>query len=64
MAGRAARLLGDAWRALGDPAARERYDVLIGVKQPGSGLEAPRRNRPSLAGTFPRLFAGRAGMPQ
>ena len=41
MAGRAARLLNDAWRALGDPAARERYDVLIGVRQPGSGLEAP-----------------------
>jgi DnaJ domain/PASTA domain len=58
MAGRAARLLDEAWRVLGDPAARERYDVLIGVSQPGSGLQAPQPlpSGPSLDLSAPMDF--------
>lgn len=41
MAGRAVRLLDDALRVLGDPAARQRYDVLTGIRRPGPGLQAP-----------------------
>jgi hypothetical protein len=33
----------EAWRVLGDPAARESYDEEIGFARPGEGLEPPWR---------------------
>jgi hypothetical protein len=46
---RAVRLLDDAWRVLGAPGDRERYDVLAGIRRPGQGLQAP-RSEPSEPG--------------
>ncbi|HTT49906.1 MAG TPA: hypothetical protein VMH35_00685 [Streptosporangiaceae bacterium] len=40
-AGRAVTLVDEAWRVLGDPAAREPYDAAAGVTRPGEGLEPP-----------------------
>jgi PASTA domain len=31
----------EAWRVLGDPRSRERYDVEAGIRRKGSGLERP-----------------------
>jgi hypothetical protein len=31
----------EAWRVLGDPSSRERYDVEAGIRRKGSGLERP-----------------------
>jgi hypothetical protein len=38
-AGRARAALDAAWRVLGDPIERERYDEQAGIRRPGSGLE-------------------------
>jgi hypothetical protein len=38
-----------AWRVLGDPAARARYDLEAGLRSPGTGLERP-ASMPSEAG--------------
>jgi DnaJ domain/PASTA domain len=40
---RARQAVMEAWRVLADPAARESYDVHIGVRRPGEGLAAPSR---------------------
>ena len=45
-AGRAQQAADNAWRVLADPAAREAYDVEIGVERPGEGL-APPSSEPS-----------------
>jgi DnaJ domain/PASTA domain len=45
-AGRARQAVGNAWRVLADPAAREAYDVEIGFERPGEGL-APPSSEPS-----------------
>jgi hypothetical protein len=40
-AGRARATLDAAWRVLGDPIERERYDEEVGIRRPGSGLDGP-----------------------
>src|SRR5215468_508825 len=40
-ADRARAALEAAWRVLGDPIERERYDEQVGIRRPGSGLERP-----------------------
>ena len=40
-ADRARQAVEEAWRVLGDPAARESYDVRIGFERPGEGLGPP-----------------------
>lgn len=37
----ALRSVDAAWRALADPAARQRYDESAGISRPGTGLELP-----------------------
>jgi hypothetical protein len=38
---RARAAVNQAWSVLGDPAARARYDIQVGIKSPGTGLERP-----------------------
>ncbi|HYB87232.1 MAG TPA: DnaJ domain-containing protein [Streptosporangiaceae bacterium] len=38
---RAQRFLGEAWRVLGNPADRQRYDVQAGLRSGGGGLAGP-----------------------
>ena len=40
---RARQAVAEAWRVLADPAARESYDVHVGVRRPGEGLASPSR---------------------
>jgi hypothetical protein len=42
-ADRALQAVEEAWRVLGDPAARESYDEDIGIRRPGEGLASPSR---------------------
>jgi curved DNA-binding protein CbpA len=42
-ADRARGAVAEAWRVLADPAARESYDVHIGIRRPGEGLASPSR---------------------
>ena len=42
-ADRARQAVDEAWRILGDPAARESYDRAIGFRRPGEGLASPSR---------------------
>jgi hypothetical protein len=42
-ADRGRQAVDEAWRVLGDPAARESYDEEIGFSRPGEGLEPPGR---------------------
>jgi PASTA domain len=74
-ADRARQAVGDAWRVLADPAAREAYDVQIGFEQPGEGLAPPEPSGPypsrhsvvvpDVTGLFYRAcldVTGRAGL--
>ena len=40
---RARQAVAEAWHVLADPAARESYDVHVGVRRPGEGLASPSR---------------------
>ena len=42
-ADRALKAMAEAWRVLGDPAARASYDQAIGFRRPGEGLAPPWR---------------------
>jgi hypothetical protein len=42
-ADKARQAVGEAWRVLADPAARELYDEEIGIRRPGGGLAPPWR---------------------
>jgi hypothetical protein len=60
---RARGILDAAWRVLGDPASRERYDESAGLMRSGGGLDPP-GDSPSEAGwgpSDPDFVAGHAG---
>jgi hypothetical protein len=61
-ASRAQGILDTAWRMLGDPARRARYDELAGIRTKGGGL-AQRANVPSDPGCGPSDFDFAAGTP-
>jgi hypothetical protein len=59
-ASRAQGILDTAWRVLGDPVSRERYDEEVGFRRSGEGL-ASRVNVPSEPGWGPADFSFAGG---